>query len=286
MGSGLCEIALNIEGAAIEEITGHPVLPTLHGFFSLGAVVGSLIGLGLTAIDFPASWHLAGAALLMMGMALWAIPGVPFRQGIIVDKMDRTGDSQRQKKSVWRDSALILIATIVLATAFAEGSANDWLPILMVDSHGTSETLGSLVFTGFALTMTIGRFLGTPAVVKYGRPRVLQISMLLGFVGILGVVFAPNVTLAGIAVVLWGLGAALGFPVAISSAGMSIDRPSQRVSAVTSGGYLAFLVGPPLLGFVGEHWGLSNALLIVAGFLAVAFIAATQLYLRMKKDDA
>lgn len=91
MGSGLCEIALNIEDAAIEEVTGHPVPPTLQGFFSLGAVVGSLIGLGLTAIDFPASWHLAGAALLMMGMALWAILGVPFRQGIIVDNMDATG---------------------------------------------------------------------------------------------------------------------------------------------------------------------------------------------------
>lgn len=284
-GSGLCEIALNIEGAAIEEVLGRPVLPALHGCFSLGTVVGALVGLLMTAVSFPVVWHLAIAAVLMLLVSLWAVPGVPARSGVVARAHRGDSGSRQRERSIWRDPVLVLIAVVVLATAFAEGSANDWLPILIVDTHAASETLGSLVFAGFALTMTIGRFLGTPAIVRFGRARVLQLSMLIGLIGVLGVVFAPNVVVSAVAVVFWGLGAALGFPVAISAAGMSEDRSSQRVSAVTSAGYLAFLVGPPLLGFVGENWGLSRALLIVAGLLVIAAVASTQL-VRLKALDS
>ncbi|MCV5335526.1 MFS transporter, partial [Escherichia coli] len=61
---------------------------------------------------------------------------------------------------VWRDAQLLLIGVIVLAMAFAEGSANDWLPLLMVDGHGFSPTSGSLIYAGFTLGMTLGRFTG------------------------------------------------------------------------------------------------------------------------------
>ncbi|MFX5085070.1 hypothetical protein ABTC40_20730, partial [Acinetobacter baumannii] len=61
---------------------------------------------------------------------------------------------------IWRDAQLLLIGAIVLAMAFAEGSANDWLPLLMVDGHGFSPTSGSLIYAGFTLGMTLGRFTG------------------------------------------------------------------------------------------------------------------------------
>ncbi len=49
----------------------------------------------------------------------------------------------------YRDIQLLLIGVVVLAMAFAEGSANDWLPLLMVDGHGFSPTSGSLIYAGF-----------------------------------------------------------------------------------------------------------------------------------------
>ncbi|BBU85318.1 hypothetical protein EIMP300_67180 [Escherichia coli] len=55
---------------------------------------------------------------------------------------------------------MLLIGVVVLAMAFAEGSANDWLPLLMVDGHGFSPTSGSLIYAGFTLGMTVGRFTG------------------------------------------------------------------------------------------------------------------------------
>ena len=41
------------------------------------------------------------------------------------------------------------------------------------------------------------------------------------------------------------------------------------MSVVSSIGYCAFLAGPPVIGFVGEHVTVSKALLLVAGLLAL-----------------
>ena len=87
-------------------------------------------------------------------------------------------------------------------------------------------------------------------------------------------IFAPIAWLAGIGVVLWGLGSALGFPVGMSAAADDPRNAAARVSAVATIGYLAFLVGPPLVGFVGEQVGLLNALLMVLALVAVAGIVS------------
>lgn len=281
LGGGAGEIGLNIEAAAVETATRRPVLPLLHGCFSLGTVVGALAGIGLTAVQFPVLWHLLAVVAVMAALAGWAFPGIPGGTGRESSRpraRDRgaAGRSRvaARRPSVWRDSRLLLIGVVVLAMAFAEGSANDWLPLLMVDGHGVSATSGSLVYAGFALAMTVGRFAGGPFVVRYGRATVLSVSAVGGAIGVAGVAFAPNPVLAGIAVALWGLGASLGFPVAISAAGDDPERGAERVSAVATSGYLAFLVGPPLLGFLGEHAGLRQAMLVVMALLVVAAIAA------------
>ncbi|WP_354002607.1 MFS transporter [Ruania halotolerans] len=275
IGGGLGEIGLNISGAELERLLGRPVLPILHGSFSLGTVIGALVGIGLTAINFSPAWHLLLAAAVMTGLTLWALPGVVAGTGIEVSVRARSSTpTAAPRPSVWRDRRLVLIGVVVLAMAFAEGSANDWLPLLMVDGHDVSATSGSLVFAGFAAAMTVGRFLGGPVVERFGRPVVLRLSAVCAIVGIAVVVFSPSAVIAGVAVVLWGLGASLGFPVAISAAGDDPDRASERVSAVATCGYLAFLVGPPLLGFVGEEVGLRLAMMIVIALLVIAAFAA------------
>lgn len=82
---------------------------------------------------------------------------------------------------------------------------------------------------------------------------------------------AENQVLAGAAVIFWGLGASLGFPLALSAAGDSEGDATARVAAVSTIGYLAFLVGPPALGIVGEHFGLRAALLIPLALVVVAY---------------
>ncbi len=74
---------------------------------------------------------------------------------------------------------MLLIGVVVLAMAFAEGSANDWLPLLMVDGHGFSPTSGSLIYAGFT-SMTVGRFTGGWFIDRYSRVAVVRASALMG----------------------------------------------------------------------------------------------------------
>ncbi|MFE3400395.1 MFS transporter [Streptomyces anulatus] len=290
-GMGLAEVAFNIEGAAVERSLGRPVLPVLHGCFSLGTVVGALLGMGLTAVRFPVGWHLAAIAVAVAAAGVWTVravpagtgqeeaaPGGPADSDAASDAASAAGsegggrhpDGIRGQLAVWRDRRLVMIGLIVLAMAFAEGSANDWLPLLMVDGHGTSATAGSLTFMLFAVAMTTGRFTGGPVLVRYGPAAVVRASALVAAVGVALVVFSDNALLAGAAVVLWGLGASLGFPVTISAAGEGTRNASARVAAVSTAGYAAFLVGPPSLGFLADHVGLRNAMVVVLVLLVGA----------------
>ncbi|MFD5972239.1 MFS transporter [Streptomyces bacillaris] len=275
-GLGLAEVAFNIEGAAVERTLGRPVLPVLHGCFSLGTVVGALLGMGLTAIRFPVGWHLAAVAVAVAAAGIWTVRAIPPGTGR-EDAEPRAGERAgaggwRAQVEVWRDRRLVLIGLIVLAMAFAEGSANDWLPLLMVDGHGTSATAGSLTFMLFAVAMTTGRFAGGPLLVRYGPAAVVRASAVVAAVGVALVVFSSSALLAGAAVVLWGLGASLGFPVTVSAAGEGEGErdASARVAAVSTAGYAAFLVGPPSLGFLADHVGLRAAMIVVLVLLGGA----------------
>ncbi|MEU7348494.1 MFS transporter [Streptomyces bacillaris] len=275
-GLGLAEVAFNIEGAAVERTVGRPVLPVLHGCFSLGTVVGALLGMGLTAIRFPVGWHLAAVAVAVAAAGIWTVRAILPGTGR-EDAEPRAGERAgaggwRAQVEVWRDRRLVLIGLIVLAMAFAEGSANDWLPLLMVDGHGTSATAGSLTFMLFAVAMTTGRFAGGPLLVRYGPAAVVRASAVVAAVGVALVVFSSSALLAGAAVVLWGLGASLGFPVTVSAAGEGEGErdASARVAAVSTAGYAAFLVGPPSLGFLADHVGLRAAMIVVLVLLGGA----------------
>jgi MFS family permease len=266
-GMGAAEIAMNVEGAEIERLLGVSVLPALHGFFSLGTVIGSILGIVATAIDFPVLWHLAivGAVALVVVLVFFRV--IPAGTG---KTAAATSAAPAQRSTVWTDKRLLLIGVIILAMAMAEGSANDWLPLLMVDGHGFDATSGSIIFTAFAVSMTVGRLCGGWFLDRFGATKVVSVCIGLAGVGLALVIFADNLIVAGAAVVLWGLGASLGFPVTISAAGESGPDSAARVSLVATIGYVAFLVGPPLLGFLGEANGLRSAMILVLALVVVA----------------
>ncbi|MGO1941919.1 MAG: MFS transporter [Yaniella sp.] len=259
LSMGGSEIAMNVEGADVEAITGRPFLLALHGSFSLGTLIGAILGIVATAADFSVIVHLLTVGLCGVLILIVCIRFLPPATG---RRQKPKSPVYRAERAVWRDSSVWFIGVIVLAMAFAEGTANDWLPLIMVDGHGLNPTLSSTVFAVFAAAMTLGRFLGGPVVQRFGRAWVLGASALSAVIGISLVAFVDNSLVAGFAVVLWGLGASLGFPVAISSAGASGENPATRVAFVTVIGYVAFLVAPPLLGFIGERAGLRGALII------------------------
>ncbi|MBT2503669.1 MFS transporter [Curtobacterium sp. ISL-83] len=282
-GAGAAEIGLNVEAAAVERAISRPVVPVLHACFSLGSVVGGAAGIAMTGLGVPVMVHLLVAAGVMAALASAAAvmlrplhragAGAAAGAGAPVTPPEREERRAPRARSVLTVQVL-LIALITLAMAFAEGAASDWLPLLMTTGHDAPEVTGSLVFTGFALAMLVGRSIGTPFVARFGRAPVIRVCAAVGLVGVLLVVVAPTPTLTAVAAGVWGLGIALGFPLAISAAGDHPTDGDRRVSTVATAGYIAFLAGPPLLGFLGEHLGLQLAMLVPAALLVLAFLAA------------
>ncbi|MFF2050468.1 MFS transporter [Leifsonia sp. NPDC058194] len=274
LGMGGGEIAMNIEGAEVERALGRSTLPALHGCFSLGTVVGAVIGMLLTAIAFPVVVHLVVVAVIVVAGLVVAIRFIPAPLPRAVRVAASAADGPRRRPQVWKDPRLLLIGFLILALAMAEGSANDWLPLVMVDGHGFDAALGSAVFAAFAAAMTAGRFVGGRFVDRFGSAAVLCASAIVGAIGLALVIFVDDQIVAAVAAVLWGLGASLGFPVALSAAGESGEHPEARVALAATIGYVAFLVGPPLLGFLGDHFGLRHALIVVLALVALAAFAA------------
>lgn len=287
-GAGVAEIGLNVEAAAVERVIERPVVPVLHACFSLGTVAGGLVGIAMTAARVPVVVHLPVAAVVMAALALVAALNLrpmprsdpaAAASAAAADSGVPAGSAPASTATTGRRSVitvqLLLLAVITLAMAFAEGAASDWLPLLMTSDHDAPEVLGSLVFTGFALAMLVGRSAGTPLVTRFGRATVIRTCAVVGAVGVVAVVLSPSPIVTAAAAVVWGLGIALGFPLAVSAAG---DHPSdgdRRVSVVATAGYVAFLVGPPALGFLGEHLGLRVAMLVPLALLVVTVVIAS-----------
>ena len=273
-GSAICDVAMNVEGAGVEKAIGKTIMPLFHASWSAGMVVGTTIGTALVFAHVDILVHTIGlAVLLLLGAALAprAIPRVATHA--------ETGEevahvSFRDRMSIWLEPRTLAIGLIALGMAFTEGSANDWLALGMVDDRGLDNGQGAALFTVFTASMMVGRILGGPLIDRFGRVPVLWATGASAAIGLALVIFVPVIPLAVVGIVLWGLGASLGFPVAMSAAADDPARAAARVSAVATVGYCAFLVGPPLIGVVGEHIGILNALLIVFVLIVLATFAA------------
>jgi len=276
--AGCTDVAMNISGAANERALGRAIMPVFHAFFSFGTMIGAGLGALAEALGVPIAVHFAVIAVIMAAGAVLSRPFLQDEHVLGEDgepvPADDHSKTWRGRLAIWKDPRTILIGILVLGAAFAEGSANDWLAIAMVDGHGVSNATGALVFGIFVTAMTVGRLTGVFLLDRFGRVPVLRGSFLLASIGLLIVIFVPNPYVAMGGAVLWGLGAALGFPVGMSAAADDPRTAAARVSAVATIGYFAFLVGPPVIGLIGEHTGVLHALLVVLVLTAVGAIVA------------
>lgn len=270
-GLAICDVAMNLSGAVNERVSGRTMMPIFHAFFSIGTMVGAGVG---AAAEYAGVPIVVQAAVVSVVLAVGGLIGVRSTQSERVLESDSSEGESRstwgQRLAIWRDPRTLLIGVIVLGMAFAEGSANDWLALTMVEGHGTDKPTGALIFGVFVTAMTVGRLGGVRLLDRFGRVPVLRASAALAVIGLSIVIFVPNLWVAVIGVVLWGLGAALGFPTGMSAAADDPKTAAARVSAVATIGYLAFLVGPPAIGFLGEQVGLLNALIVVLVLIVAA----------------
>jgi len=272
-GNGTWDVAMNVAGASVEQRLRRSIMSRFHAAFSLGTVAGALLGTAMVALRVPVMAHLLAVA---GGIAL-VVPVVvrPFL-GAAPYPADRRIEQAagRHPLRAWGEPRTLLIGLLVLTMAFSEGTGNDWLGIAIIDGYRAPAVLGLLTFAVFLAAMTGGRWFGPPVLDRYGRVSVLRVSAGCAFAGLFAVSFGGSVPVSMAGAALWGLGTALGFPVGMSAAADDPLLAAGRVSVVASIGYVAFLAGPPLIGFLGNRLGVLHALTAAAGLLAVGLLSA------------
>lgn len=285
LGTATSNVAANVQGVSAERALGRFVTPIMHGFFSIGTVAGAGIGALTTTLGVPFLWHMVGFAVAIYAIVLISVTRC-FSENTGQDDTQALAQvSSYRVRDAWRDKHTILIGIFVLGMALAEGSANDWVALALTHDYGTDKTVGSLGYTMFVLFMMTGRLGGTYFLNKYGRTKSLRVTAVSAIIGLSIFIFAPNVQIGFIGLALWGLGTSLGFPTGMSAASDDPLKASVRVSVASTIGYAAFLGGPPILGFLGETFGIRHGLLAVLFFVAVSLLLTGQLEKGMRKNS-
>jgi predicted MFS family arabinose efflux permease len=299
-GSGAWDVAMNVQGAAVEQALGRAILPRFHAGWSIGTVTGAAVGAAMVAAGVPVTVHLLAVALCVaIAVPTTARGFLPRTRGPAhgdgpahgvgsahqdgpahgVGSAHQDGPVHQDKPAVrrnplaaWTERRTLLIGLFVFCMAFTEGSGNDWLSLAVIDGYHTAPVLGTLTFAIFLAAMTTGRWFGPRLVDACGRVRVLRACAATALIGLLLIEFGARLPVALAGAVLLGLGTSLGFPVGLSAAADDSRYAAGRVSTAASIGYVAFLAGPPVVGFLGDHIGVLHGLSIAGVLLVAAFI--------------
>ena len=288
LGTGVGDVAMNIQGNVVEQRRNKVLMPFWHGLFSLAG------WLARWWVPWPLHWSAPLLAtfdsLACLLAAMWLATALYVPDA----KSHPAATEAQQKKPIFHEPQLlscerariaetqspitrveILLGIIVFGTAVGEGAANDWLALVLVDNRGAPAALGALTYAGFNLTMAIGRFVGGIVIERFGRAPVLRVAGLLGSAGVAVVCLIPSTMAALFGALAWGLGLSVVFPSAMSAAGEVPGRGSRAITVVSTIGYGGFLLGAPLIGFLAHSVPLDRALLAVALLiLPVAILAS------------
>jgi len=280
---GAWDVAMNVQGSAVEQRAGRAWMPRYHACWSVGSIVGAGLGALAARVDLPLVVHFGAAG------AIGAVTVLAGLKAFISDRHsvpDRHGPDETagEHHTAWRallTPRLVAIGLTTLCSVIVEGAAADWLALYLVDVRHTSASTGAAGYTAFACAMSAGRFAGTPVTERLGRAGAVRAGGLTSVAGVALTVLSPWLPLTYLGTALWALGICLIFPATISAAGENPRRPTDAIAAVSTIGYGGLLVGPPLIGFLAEHVGLGRALLVLivlAGAIAALAPASRERY--------
>jgi MFS family permease len=264
---GFADVAINLDGTVLERKLEKSLMPRMHAAYSLGALAGAGLGTIATSVNFPIMVQAVIIAGVQILVVLTTVKTLPSGTGIEETHVD----GEKLERKTWLTPTVIFLGIALLSITIAEGSSNDWLAIGLVSSdYNASQTNAGIAYSILMAAMTLTRFFGGNIADRFGKARTLQALAITGVLGILLIIVgAPNIYLAWAGAALWGVGVALGFPLLLSAAGEA-DHAAKRVAFVAFWGYGAFIVGPPLLGFLGQAWGMLQMYFIIAALLSTA----------------
>lgn len=264
--SALFDVAINAEGNALEMAAGRKVMSGLHAMFSLGGMAGALLCALLHRAALPPALQLAGSTLAMAAL-LWLAAGRL--------SAERSDSEEAPAPIAWPRGVLFWMGTLTALCMVAEGSMYDWSALFIRQELHTDAATGALGFAAFSAAMAAGRLFGDRVRERFTPVALMRGSGVLATAGMALALTTEAPAVAMLGFVLVGLGLANVVPVMFAAAarvpGVS---PAHGVAAVSSVGYLGFMVGPPLIGALARWSSLTAALWAVALFAVLMGLAA------------
>ncbi len=268
MLGGVLDIAMNAVVAMLEKRHQTVIMATTHGFFSLGGMIGAVLGSVMIGLGVPGAWAMAATVGLFLLGAFWLNP--------IIYPLTDPQEESSGSHFVLPGRAVLGLSIIAFCTMMGEGAVADWSAVYLKEEVLAGASLIGLGYAGFSLTMTMGRFMGDRLIHRFGSNTIVLAGSLISATGLGMVLFAePISTIFGFTLV--GLGYSSMIPVVFSEAARSDPAsPARGITAVATLGYTGFLVGPVLIGLISEDGGLRVGMLFLLGTVILTMAIATR----------
>lgn len=247
--ANLSNIAVNTQGVLTESLFKRNIMSTFHGVWSLAGFSGAMLGIGMYIIKISTYSHFLIVAALVALL-------VAFNFNYLI-KVKKSLPLTKKKGFRKRDVSLILLGIIGFFSLASEGIMFDWSGVYFKDIVKAPISLVGFGYTSFMIMMASGRFFGDGLINRFGRKRVMQISGVLISLGFFTAVLLPFIIPSTIAFMVIGLGVSTIVPTLYSIAGKHPTIPTgEALTAVSSISFLGFLMGPPVIGYIAELFGL------------------------------
>jgi MFS family permease len=256
IGGNLLNISMNTQAIGTETLYGRTIMASYHGLWSLAGFSGASLGtlfIGLGWLPYQQFLLISGLVILLVAL---------LSRRLVPADAPRPAN---QPIFARPDRSLVSLGAIAFCSMICEGAMFDWSNVYWQHVVVPPKALAGLGLTAFMCTMALGRFVGDWLSTRWGVRRMLQCSGLLTAGGLLTAILFPGLfpVLAGFLLV--GAGVSSVVPLVYSAAGRSrVLSPGVALAAVSTIGYLGFLFGPPVIGFIGQAFGLRVSLGIIA----------------------
>jgi MFS family permease len=271
----LSNVPINAEAAEIERRVGRSIMPQFHAAFSVGMGIGLALGAAASHFDISPAWHFGIVCLVVTVIRLAMIPLA------VIDGMpdprvaaNALGGPFATAGVEYRNRRVMLVGFVIFAAAMTEMIAATWLSLSVVDDFGKHEAVGDIVYWTFVAAMFSVRMGGASVIDKLGRVKTLRVSAVIAAAGVLLFAFTPTFWLVPVAVLLWGIGASLNYPIGFSAAADDPRHAAARVAAVSSFSVVAGLIVPQIIGRFAEVIPLRQAMLLVLAGSVASFVLA------------
>ncbi len=261
--SGFTDISMNALVSTIETKEKKPFMAAAHGFFSLGGFIGAGIGSILLVLFANPVWHMFFVSLfIILSNLLLSKHYYSIKEEVIPE--------QKTTYSYNNIQPLLGLAIVGFIIMFNEGAVEHWSNLFLFDMVQVSESQAGLGFIAFSLCMTLGRFLGDNLSQKYGTIIIICYGSLTAFVAYFLILSTNFIfTVAGFGVL--GLGLSVIIPEVFRLAGQTKGIPASTGISIVSGiGFVGFMIGPVLLGFISNWTSLTSSF----HFLSLSIIIA------------